>query len=146
MVAIGMLGGTVAASPPPPPPEFIDEIAKQMVATPSVDSFDSYAGLFANNLVVTLDGKRVATTKAGWLGLERLHLGKVDRRVVGYAEGRDTILVKDQYDDRSDAHCPESSCVFDPRYSMRAVQYQIGPDHLVHAIRILQSGPVLQKP
>lgn len=83
-LAIGMLGGTVATSPPPPPPEFIDEIAKQVVPTPSADSFESYAGLLANNLVVTLDGKQVTTTKAGWLALERLHLGKVDRRVVGY--------------------------------------------------------------
>jgi hypothetical protein len=61
---------------PPPPPEFIDEIAKQVVAMPSANSFDSYAGLLANKLVVTVDGKQVTTTKAGWLALERLRLEK----------------------------------------------------------------------
>ena len=95
--------------------------------------------------VLTLDGNMVAANKADWLKIERLRLGKIDRSVYGYAEGRDNLLVFDRFDDRSDQHCPQGgTCVFDPRYHARAVQYQFGADHLVHSIRIVQSDGFLR--
>ena len=134
----------VAASPPPPPPSFIDEMAKELVPTPTSASFDRYAAALANDLTVTLNSKTIAANKGDWLTIERASLGKVDRIVYGYSEGHDTILVFDRFDDLSDEHCPQGdTCVFDPRYHSRAVQYQFGPDHLVHTIRILESDSFL---
>ena len=95
--------------------------------------------------MVTLNGKTIAANKADWLAIERARLGKVDRSVYGYAEGRDNILVFDRFDDLSDEHCPQGgTCVFDPRSHARAVQYQLGPDHLVHSIRIVESDGFLR--
>lgn len=139
------LASSATGSPPPPPPSFVDEVAKQLLLTQTPASFPAYARLMANDLTVTLDGKRIAASKAEWLAVERSRLGNIDRSVYGYAEGRDDILVFDRFDDRSDESCPQGhTCVFDPRYHARAVQYQLGPDHLVHAIRIVQSDGFLR--
>jgi hypothetical protein len=145
---IAMTGASVAsAAPPPPPPAFMDLIAKQLVPTQTVASFDRYAAFLANDLKVTVDGREIAANKSAWLAIERNRLGKVDRLVYGFAEGSDKLLVLDRFDDRSDEHCPtEGACVFDSRYHVRATQYQIGPDHLVHAIRILESDSFLRTP
>jgi hypothetical protein len=135
------------ASPPPPPPAFIDNIAQQLISTPTSDNFDRYAALLATGLTVTLNGNEIAASKVAWLTIQRQQLGKVDRFVYGYAEGRDNILVMDRSDDRSDEHCPSGGgCVFDPRWHARAVRYEIGADHLVHAIRILDTDSVFQVP
>jgi hypothetical protein len=143
--ASSMSASSVIASPPPPPPAFIDDLAKQLVQTQTSASFAAYASLLADDLTVTLDGKMIAANKAEWLAIERARLGKIDRSVYGYAEGRDNLLVFDRFDDRSDEHCAQgSTCIFDPRYHARAVQYQIGPDHLVHSIRIVQSDGFLR--
>jgi hypothetical protein len=124
---------------------FVDDAARQLVLTPTPASFASYASLLANDLTVTQDGKTIAATKAEWLAIEHARLGKIDRSVYGYAEGHDNILIFDRVDDGSDEHCPQGhACVFDPRYHARAVQYQLGPDHLVHAIRIVQSDGFLR--
>ena len=145
LFATSSLASATAASPPPPPPSFIDDVARQLVPTQTPATFDRYASLLADDLTVTLDGKRIATSKAGWLAIERSRLGKINRSVYGYAEGRDNLLVFDRYDDRSDEHCPEAhTCAFDPRYHARAVQYELGPDHLVHSIRIMQSDGFLR--
>lgn len=136
---------STAASPPPPPPSFVDDIAKQLVPTQTRASFATYASLLADDLTVTLDGTRIAGNKAEWLAIEQPRLGRIDRSVYGYAEGHDNILVFDRFDDRSDERCPPGhACVFDPRYHSRAVQYQLGPDHLVHAITIVQSDGFLR--
>ena len=139
------VAGSTAASPPPPPPAFIDVAAKQLVQTQTSASFDRYANLLADDLSVTVDGKVIATNKRDWLAIERARLGKIDRHLYGYAEGRDNLLVFDRFDDRSDERCPQGgTCVFDPRYHARAVQYQFGPDHVVHSIRIVQSDGILR--
>ncbi len=144
-LASSAFASSAIASPPPPPPSFVDGIAKQLLPTLTSASFDRYADLLANNLMVTLNGKTIAANKADWLGIERARLGKVDRSVYGYAEGRDNILVFDRFDNLSDEHCPQGdTCVFDPRSYARAVQYQLGPDHLVHSIQILQSDGFLR--
>ena len=143
LLGASALASSTAASPPPPPRAFIDDIAKQLVGTAA--RFDDYARLLADDLTVTLNGKTVASNRAQWLAIERDRVGKVDRRVYGYAEGRDDILVIDGVDDRSDERCPQGrTCVFDPRYRARAVQYQLGSDHLIHAIRIVQSDGFLR--
>jgi hypothetical protein len=136
---------SAAASPPPPPPAFVDEVARQLLLTPTRASFERYTRLFADDLTVAIDGKRIASNKADWLALERSRLGKTDRKIFGYAEGSNNILVFDRFDDRSDEHCPTGgTCVFDPRYHSRAVQYQLGSDHLIHAIRIVESDGLLR--
>ena len=145
LLASSTFASSTAASPPPPPSSFVDDVAKQLVQTQTSASFDRYAGLLADDLTVTLDGNMLAANKADWLKIERLRLGKIDRSVYGYAEGRDNLLVFDRFDDRSDQHCPQGgTCVFDPRYHARAVQYQFGADHLVHSIRIVQSDGFLR--
>jgi hypothetical protein len=143
--ASSALASSTIASPPPPPPSYVDDIARQLVLTQTAANFASYASLLADDLTVTLDGKGIAASKAEWLAIEQPRLGKIDRSVYGYAEGRDNILVVDRFDDRSDERCPQGhACAFDPRYHARAVQYQLGPDHLVHAIRIVQSDGFLR--
>ena len=143
--ASSALASSAVAGPPPPPPAFVDDMAKQLLPTQTSGSFDRYAGLLANNLTVTLNDKTIAANKAEWLAIERARLGKVDRSVYGYAEGRDNLLVFDRIDDLSDEHCPQgTACVFDPRFHARAVQYQLGPDHLVHSIRIVESDGFLR--
>ena len=102
----------------------------------------------ADDLTVTLDGKMIAANKAEWLAIERARLGKIDRSVlwrtprgattcsfsIALMIGRMSIARR------------AAACIFDPRYHARAVQYQIGPDHLVHSIRIVQSDGFLQDP
>lgn len=145
--AAASIGTASYAAPPPPPPAFVDEIARQLIPTPSAANFERYAALLAADLKVTLNGKEVASTKPAWLAMERHRLGKVDRFVYGYAEGRDNILIMDRFDDRSDEHCwSGSGCQFDPRWHARAVRYDIGADHLVHAIRILDADSIFQTP
>ncbi len=80
----------------------------------------------------------MAATKAAWIAIERKRLGKVDRTVLGFVEGYDNVLVFDRFDDRSGVPtAPDTS--YDARYKTRASQYAVGPDHLVHAIRIVQA-------
>ena len=139
------LAFSAVASPPPPPPAFVDDIAKRLLPTQTIASFDRYADLLTDNLTVTLNGKTIAANKADWLAIERARLGKVDRSVYGYAEGRDNLLVFDRFDDLSDEHCRQpGNCVFGPRSHARAVQYQLGPDHLVHSIQIVESDGLLR--
>jgi hypothetical protein len=58
------LASSGTASPPPPPPALVDDIAKQLLSTQMSESFDRYAGLLADNLTVTLNGKTIAANKA----------------------------------------------------------------------------------
>ncbi|WP_140851272.1 hypothetical protein [Sphingomonas glacialis] len=140
-----MLTSGAIASAPPAPPVFIDELATRIVPTQSAASFDAYCATFANDLTVTVDGKRIAGNKAAWVAAEHHRLGKVDRFVVGFAEGYDALLVIERYDDRSDL--PVSpSVLFDPRYKARAVRYAVGPDHLIHTIQIAETDGVFQVP
>lgn len=136
---------TAFASPGPPPPEYIINAARQVIPTQTAATFGQYAAELANDLTVWVNDKEVASDKATWLALERHRLGKVDRRVLGYVEGYDSVLVIDRYDDRSDL--PEDShAIFDPRYKTRAVRYRFGPDHLVHVIRIIETDGLMQTP
>ena len=148
VLAIGLcLCSPVASSPPPPPPQFIDDIARQLIPTPTAESLDRYAALLANDLKVTVNEVEVAASKPAWLAIQRERLGKIDRFVYGYAEGRDNILIMDRFDDRSDEACLAGhSCLFDPRWHARAVRYEIGPDRLVHAIRILETDGIFEVP
>lgn len=133
------------ASPGPPPPDYIVEAAKHVVPTQTAATIDGYAADLANDLTVWRNGELAAPGKAAWLAIERDRLGKVDRRVIGYVEGYDSILVIDQFDDRSDV--PDTpDAIFDPRYKTRAVRYQFGADHRIHSIRITQTDGILQRP
>lgn len=140
-----MLANAVAASVPPPPPVYIDTLAKQLIPTQTESTFNHYLANFADDLTVTVDGKEIAAGKSAWVAAERHRLGKVDRFVVAFAEGYDAVLVIERYDDRS--NLPSSpTMLFDPRYKARAVRYSVGPDHLVHAIQIVQTDGILQAP
>lgn len=133
------------ASPGPPPPDYIVEAARQLVPTQTAATFDRYADELAKDVTVSSDGTLIASGKAAWLALERHRLGKIDRRVLGYVDGYDSILVIDQFDDRSDV--PDNPhAIFDPRYKTRALQYRFGADHKVHAIRITQTDGIMRSP
>jgi hypothetical protein len=132
-----------AAAPPPPPPGFIGALAKRIVPTQTPNSFDQYANALGDDLKVSINGRQAAADKTAWLMSERRKLGRVDRRILGLVEGRDSILVLDRYDDRSGL--PTSpNLLFDPRYKTRAVRYEIGADHLIHAIHIVETEGVIQ--
>ncbi|WP_145612359.1 hypothetical protein [Nitrospirillum amazonense] len=137
--AFWLIGDMAVAAPPPPPPLFVLEIAKQVVPTQTAESFDRYAAILADDLTVTTDGKEVARSKHDWLVDERRRIGRVDRQVIGHSEGYRSILVVDRYDDQSDL--PPGPLYHD-HYLTRAVQYELGDDQLVHAIRIVQSGMI----
>jgi len=140
-----LFASTIRASVAPAPPSFIDDLAKQLVPTPTTSSFDRYVAVFADDLTVTIDGRQIARNKVAWVATERHRLGKVDRVVVGFAKGYDALLIIERYDDRSDL--PSSPAIlFDPRYKARAVRYAVGPDHLVHSIQIVQTEGILQAP
>ena len=148
---VGLLAasfGTLAsASPPPPPPEFVQNIAEKLVAAPTETNFPTYSGLLADDLTVIANGHTIAASKDVWLSVERARLGRVDRLVYGFAADNHSVLVFDRFDDRSDEHCPPGhECIFDPRWVARAVRYEIGADHLVHQIRILQTDSIMQTP
>ncbi len=135
--------GAAFASPGPPPPEFIVNAARHVVPTQTAATFDLYAADLAGDLKVWVNGKEVTAGKEAWLALERHRLGKVDRRVLGYATGQDSILVIDQFDDRS--NLPNNPhALFDPRYQTRAVQYQFGNDKMIHTIRITETDGFIQ--
>lgn len=140
-----MCADPVGASVQPAPPAFIDALATQIVPTQTDSTFDQYLAALADDLTVTVDEKQVAENKADWAAAERHRIGKVDRFVIGFAEGYDAILIIERYDDRS--NLPSSSSIlFDPRYKARAVRYAVGADHLIHAIQIVQTDGVLQVP
>ena len=140
-----LLSVPAISSPPPPPPSYVTDLAKRVVPTQTEATFNDYAATFADDLTVSIDGASVASSRAAWIAKERHRLGKVDRRVLGYVEGYNSILVIDRYDDRSDL--PTSpTMLFDPRYITRAVQYQVGDDHLIHVIRIVQTEGVIETP
>lgn len=141
------LGSLASASPPPPPPEFVQHIAEQLVTTPTDSNFAVYSGLLANDLTVIANGHTIAANKGEWLSVERARLGRVDRFVYGFAADNHSVLILDRFDDLSDEHCPTGhKCLFDPRWVARAVRYEIGADHLVHQIRILQADSIMQTP
>jgi hypothetical protein len=127
------------AAPPPPAPDYISRAARTLIATPSEQTFDSYASSFADDVRVFVDGREVASDKRSWLELEKARLGRVERRIVGYALGSDNVLVVDEFDDRS-ALPGRPGLLFDPRFVTRAARYQFGPDHLIHELRFVQGG------
>ena len=140
-------GTYASASPPPPPPEFVQKIAEQLVRPPTESNFADYSGLLADDLTVIANGRAIAARKGKWIRAERARLGKVDRFVYGFAADTHSVLILDRFDDRSDEHCPPGHhCFFDPRSKARAVRYEIGADHLVHQIRILQTDSIMQTP
>lgn len=141
----GSLAGAAAAAPPPPPPAWMDDLAARLVPTPTAAGFPRYAAALADDLVVQVDGAGVAATKRAWLAIERARLGRVDRVVIAYAEGRDAILVVDRFDDRSGGPAGPG-LVFDARPVSRAVQYVAGPDRLIHLIRIVRADGALRLP
>lgn len=138
-----LLSVPAIGAPPPPPPSYIGDLARRIVPTQTDATFDDYTNALADDLTVSIDGVSVASGKPAWIAIERHRLGKVDRRVLGYVEGYNAILVIDRFDDRSDLPA-SSTMLFDPRYKTRAIQYRIGDDHLVHAIRIVQADGVIQ--
>lgn len=143
MVMAFAIGGTAHASPGPPPPEYIMAGAAHLVPTPTATTFDGYVAEFAPDVTVTVNGETVARDKAAWVRAERQRLGKVDRRVLNYTPGWDSILVLDQYDDRSDV---PPGVLADPRYRTRAIRYAFGDDHLIHAIRIVETEGLMMRP
>jgi hypothetical protein len=95
-------------------------LAKQLVPTQRPETLDNYAGVLANDLTVTIDGKSVAANKNQWLAVVRARLGKVDRFVYGFAEGRDNILIFDRFDDQTDEHAQPAARASSIRATMRA--------------------------
>jgi|SRR5579884_2266743 len=147
LFAAGSIAAPVGASPPPPPPRFAQAIAEQLITTPSEANFAAYAALLADDLTVIANGRKIAANKREWLSLEQARLERVDRFVYGFAADNHSVLILDRFDDRSDEHCPTGhKCIFDPRWVARAMRYEIGADHLVHQIRILQTDSLMQTP
>lgn len=145
VVAALFLSSAIAASPPPPPSDHILAASKILVPTQTVATFASYGREFAGDVTVWKNGKRMMAGAGAWLASERARLGKVDRRVIGFSESDDAILVLDEVDDRSDL--PDvPGALFDPRYVTRATLYRFGGDRLVHEVRILETGSFLQTP
>ena len=138
-VVLTLLPFAARAAPPPPPPEFIDNAARVLSADLTPQNFEDHANLFADDLHVFEDGRLIASNKSLWLDRERGQLGKVERHLIGYAEGRDNVLIVDEFDDRSGLPV-RPGLLFDPRFVTRAVRYSFGEDHLVHEVRLVQGG------
>ncbi|MEG8038030.1 hypothetical protein QP166_01215 [Sphingomonas sp. LR60] len=115
----------------------------QVVPTATAATFDAYAADLAPDLAVTINGAPVAHDKAAWVAMERHRLGKLDRHVISYTPGWDSILVLDECDDRSDV---PAGVIADPRYRTRAIRYTFGDDHLVHAIGIIETEGLMIRP
>ncbi|WP_294197237.1 hypothetical protein [uncultured Sphingomonas sp.] len=138
-----MSGGASFASPGPPPPDYIMASVKRVVPTATATTFDASVADLAPDLTVTVNGETVARDKAAWVATERHRLGKLDRRVLSYTLGWDSILVLDQYDDHSDV---PPGAFSDARPRTRAVRYAFGEDHLVHTIRIVETEGLMLRP
>jgi hypothetical protein len=138
-VWIALLPAFAFAAPPPPPPDFIFEAAKTLTTELNQQTFDAYSALLADDLHVYVDDRQAASDKFSWLTIEKARLGKVERHFIGVAEGRDNILVVDEFDDRSGLPV-RPGLLFDPRFITRAARYQFGSDHMVHEIRFVQGG------
>lgn len=139
VACLALMPFTARASPPPPPPEFIGNAAGALSADLTPQSFNAYADVLADDLHVFRDGDLVASSKSSWLAIERALLGKVERHLIGYAEGRDNVLIVDEFDDRSGLPV-RPGLLLDPRFVTRAVRYQFGQDYLVHEIRLVEGG------
>ena len=120
LILASFLSSTAAsafAAPPPPPPEYIADAAQALTAELTPKNFESYTALFADDTHV--NGSEVAANKAAWLTMQKMLIGKVDRKIIGYSEGADDVFVVDRYDDRS-ALPTAPDLVFDARYVTRA--------------------------
>lgn len=138
-ISLSFTAGVASAAPPPPPPEYIANAAQTLTAQITPDNFGAYAAVFASDTRVFLDGAVIAANKATWTALQKALVGKVDRKIIGYSEGINSLFVVDQYDDRS-ALATSTNLLLDARYVTRAEVYEFGPDHLIHQVRIVQGG------
>lgn len=129
---------SAAAAPPPPPPEYVFKVAKLLTTSEDAATLAQLSDYVADDLSVDVNGKPVASGKAGWMRYEAA--AKISQgRVVSYSEGwKDggTLMIVDEYDTVDRANLPPGF-VADPRTATRTTLYQFGHDGKIHAIHAL---------
>ena len=93
------------------------------------------SALFAGDVKVFENGRLVADGVSAWIKLEKMEIGRLQRRVIGFSEGGGDLLLVDMIDTVDRTNLPPTF-IADPRWKTRATLYQFGPDHLIHLVRL----------
>ena len=148
ILAVAVLACPAAASPPPPPPPYVSQAATILAGNTVDAASDGYAALFANDVVVDLNGNAIAAGKAASLQLIQSRLSKFHRRIDGYTlasmpepGSSGELLVIDEVDPVAPA-----DMVADARWTTRATLYQFGSEGHIHHVRIVEAAGFLQVP
>jgi len=128
--------GVVAASTLPPPPAVVFAASDVLIDAANKDQA-KVAKFFADDVIASVNGKRIALGKAAWLKWWTADRSHYFGRTVGYSIGRQgdgALLVLDQFDTQDNYTSPPPAG--DSRLSTRSTFYGFGPDHLIHLINI----------
>lgn len=135
-LSLTMLSTSAIASAPPPPPPYVSSAGDVLTDAANKDQV-KVARFFADDVVASINGQRIASGKATWLtwwSNDRSHYyGKTLGASMGW-KGDGALLVLDEFDTQDNAvSTPESG---DPRPSTRSTFYRFGSDGLIHAVDI----------
>jgi hypothetical protein len=137
-LAATCLAGPATSSLPPPPQDYVWEASKTLTDA-TVKDQAAIEPLFADDVVASLNGQRIASGKEAWLKWwsdDRSHFYGATR---GYSMGRKgdgVLLVVDQHDVRDNYTSPPPPG--DPRWTTRSTLFIFGPDRMIHAVVIAE--------
>lgn len=135
-LSLAMLSAPATASAPPPPPPYVASAGDVLTDAANKDEA-KVARFFADDVVASINGQRIASGKADWLkwwSSDRSHYyGKTLGVSMGW-KGDGALLVLDEFDTQNNAvGTPDMG---DPRPSTRSTFYRFASDGLIHAIDI----------
>lgn len=137
-VCLASTPAVLAAQLPPPPPPGSPNYVQLLEDSYNNRSMKDYGALFAENVTVYVDGKIVAKDREAFL--QRVQ-SEFDRNLhihsMSWAQGSQ-VLVMDQV-----MGCiplkPSPGAVYHPCYEARATRYDLGDDHKIVAVHMLQA-------
>jgi len=131
------------AAPPPPPPEHISNA--RVLLTSAEPELGKITALLAEDIIISENGKAVATGKEASLKMIASNMRARARRTVAFSAGYEEILVIDTYDYVPMTGIPPGMLV-DPRMAGRSTLYQFGSDRLIHGVSISVARGFLATP
>lgn len=149
LVTALVLASVAQAAPPPAPPEYV-HIASQLLTNAPPAPLAAVMALFADDVRVFENEDETAGGKAALTRMAQAE-ARLSRKVLMLSEassgqgGAGQLLVVDVVDTVDRSNLP-TTILADPRWRTRAILYQFGADHLIHAVRIVAASGVAHVP